>query len=59
MSDDKSKRGPADRQRINLNQDHEVRYWTRELGVGKEKLKAIVQRVGNRVDTVRAELRSR
>ena len=59
MSDDNSRRGPADRQRINLNEDHEVRYWTKELGVDKQKLKAIVQRVGNRVDTVRAELRSR
>jgi len=31
MSDDKTKRGPADAQRINVNEDYEVEYWTRVL----------------------------
>ena len=29
MSDDKSKRGPQDRSRINMNEDYEVRYCAR------------------------------
>jgi hypothetical protein len=29
MSDDKSNRGPADRARINVNEDYEVAYWTK------------------------------
>ncbi len=28
MADDKTKRGPADRSRINVNEEYEVRYWT-------------------------------
>lgn len=59
MSDDKSKRGPADRSRINMDEDYEVRYWTKELGVDEETLKSIVQRVGSSVEKVRAEIRSR
>jgi len=46
MSDDKTKRGPADAQRINVNEDYEVEYWTRVLGVSEEKLRATVKRVG-------------
>ena len=30
MSDDKSKRGSPDRDRISLSEDYEVRDWTRE-----------------------------
>lgn len=33
MSDDKSKRGPADRNQISLNEDYEVRYWSEAFGV--------------------------
>ena len=33
MSDDKSNRAPADRAHINVTEDYEVAYWTKELGV--------------------------
>ena len=31
MSDDKTKKGKEDGLRINVNQEHEVQYWTRNL----------------------------
>ena len=59
MSDDPNKRGPADRQRIDVHEKHELQYWTKELGVDAETLKATVTRVGPMVEKVRAELRGR
>lgn len=57
MSDDKKQRGPADAKRINVNEDYEVEYWTKALGVSAEQLKGAVKRVGVMADDVRAELR--
>ena len=56
MSDDMKNRGPQDRARISLSEEHEVRYWTRALGVSKEQLAAAVQAVGSSADRVRAHL---
>lgn len=52
MSDDKTKRGPQDASRINLNEDYEVEYWTNRFGVSKAKLQEVVDRVGVSVDAV-------
>lgn len=57
MTDDKSNRGPADASRINVNEDYELRYWTKALGVSAERLRAAVEQVGVMADDVRAELR--
>lgn len=57
MSDDIGNRGEPDRSRISLNQDHEVQYWTRELGVAEWELRNAVQRAGNSPDEVRRFLR--
>lgn len=57
MSDDKSKAGPADAKRINVNEAYEVRYWTGALGVSEEQLREAVKRAGVMADDVRAELR--
>jgi Protein of unknown function (DUF3606) len=59
MSDDMNNRGPQDRARINLSEEHEVRYWTNALGVSKEQLAAAVQAVGASADRVRAHLGKR
>jgi hypothetical protein len=56
MSDDMNKRGAPDRARINMNEEHEVRYWTKALGVSKERLAAAVLAVGASADRVRAHL---
>ena len=53
MSDDTSQRGPRDRSRINLNQAHEVRYWTQTLGVSEAELSRAVGAVGSSADKVR------
>ncbi|MFF7060805.1 DUF3606 domain-containing protein [Achromobacter sp. AGC78] len=57
MSDDLTNRGPQDRARINVNEDHELRYWTKELGVSEERLKEAVKAVGVSVGSVREHLR--
>jgi hypothetical protein len=59
MSDDMKNRGPQDRARISLSEEHEVRYWTQALGVSKEQLAAAVQAVGSSADRVRAHLGKR
>lgn len=56
MSDDKSKTGSPDRDRINLSEDYEIQYWTRELGVSERELRAAVDAVGNTSGAVRDHL---
>jgi len=56
MSDDKTNRGPADAQRINVNEDYEVRYWTKTLRVSEEKLRDTVKNVGVMTADVRKAL---
>jgi hypothetical protein len=46
MSDDLSKRGPQDRARVNVNEPHEVRYWSEKWGVSEQQLRNAVSRVG-------------
>ena len=57
MSDDLSKRGPQDRSRINVNESHELRYWTQELGVSETQLRDAVKAVGPSATAVREHLR--
>jgi hypothetical protein len=45
-----------DRDRINVHEDHELRYWTKELGVTPEKLKQTVEKVGVMATDVRKAL---
>ena len=45
MSDDKSNAGGQDRQRINVNQDYELRDWARSLNTTPERVKEAVQAV--------------
>jgi hypothetical protein len=59
MSDDSQNRGEPDRSRINLNQEHEVRYWTQALDVTEEELRSAVRAVGSSASDVREYLRSR
>ncbi|MDH0734836.1 DUF3606 domain-containing protein [Achromobacter spanius] len=57
MSDDLTNRGPQDRARINVHEDHELRYWTKELGVSEERLKEAVMAVGVAVEAVKEHLK--
>jgi len=56
MSDDLKNRGPQDRARINVNEAHEVRYWTKELSVSEAQLREAVKAVGVSVEAVRRHL---
>jgi hypothetical protein len=56
MSDDKTNRGPRDGQRINVNEDYEVRYWTQALGVTPDELRKAVRAVGVSSEAVRRHL---
>ena len=55
MSDDRTNRGQPDRSKINMNEDYEVKYWTRHFGVTREELQKIVDRVGNSAAAVAKE----
>jgi hypothetical protein len=46
MADDLQNRGAADRNRINVHEAHEVKYWAKALDVTEEQLKAAVAKVG-------------
>jgi len=56
MADDLSKRNTSDRDRINVNQDYEVRDWAKKFGVSEEALRQAVQAVGDRAESVRQHL---
>jgi hypothetical protein len=56
VADDRTKRGAQDRSKINLDQEHEIRYWTQEFGVSEASLTAAVARVGSSVQAVWQEL---
>ena len=56
MADDPNKRRPGDASRINLSEDYEVRYWTKELGVSADELKRLVAQHGNSAARIRAVL---
>jgi hypothetical protein len=59
MADDPSIRSGQDRSRININQEHEVRYWSQKLGISADELKEVVQEVGPMADAVEQTVRGR
>lgn len=54
--DNLTKKVQADRSRINLSEDFEVKYWTKHLGVSREQIEQAVEKVGNSAAAVRKEL---
>ena len=46
MADDKTKKGPADSSRVNVNEDYEVAYWTDAFDCTKQELIEAVEKVG-------------
>jgi Protein of unknown function (DUF3606) len=57
MADDLKQTGRQDDQRINVEQDHEVGYWSEKLGVSREALRKAIQAAGPMVKDVQAHLR--
>jgi len=56
MADDLKQTGKPDDQRINLEQEHEVSYWSKELGISRDELRRAVQQAGPLVKSVRQHL---
>lgn len=56
MADDLKNRGAQDRARINVNEEHELRYWTKTLGCTEQELRDTIARVGVSTEAVRREL---
>ena len=59
MPDDLQNRGGRDRARIDVNQDYELRDWSKKFGVSAEQLKEAVQAVGDQADRVEQFLKGR
>ena len=55
MSDNTSKTG-LDRQLVSLNEDYEIRDWTKSFGCTEDELRAAVNAVGNSAEKVREYL---
>ena len=58
MPDDLTKIGSPDRSKIAMGEEHEVKYWTKHLGISKEELQRAVDKVGNSAAAVKKELGS-
>lgn len=56
MSEDLSNPEPGRGQRINVQVDWEIEYWSKTLGVTPVELRAAVRQAGVRVDDFRREL---
>lgn len=54
--DNLQNRGQPDRSKINMHEQHEVRYRTKHLNVSKEELQKAVDKVGNSATAVRKQL---
>ena len=57
MSDDPDKRGRPDRDRINKDQLHEVRYWAQKFHVSSDELREAIDAVGPMASAVEQHLR--
>lgn len=56
MADDLKQTGKPDDQRINVDQDHELTYWSEKLGVSRDRLREAVAKAGPMVRNVQREL---
>ena len=59
MVDDRKKSRPEDRKRININEPWELDWWSKELGLTRDQLRAAVKRFGNMADKVRDEVKKK
>jgi len=52
MSDDLTNSGVQDRSRINVNEAHEIRYWTQRFETSEAELRKAVAEVGVSVKAI-------
>ncbi|MCQ6961270.1 DUF3606 domain-containing protein [Mucilaginibacter aquariorum] len=48
--------GSPDRDRINVNEDYELQYWSEKFGVSRDRIKEAVEAVGTSVEAVQKYL---
>jgi hypothetical protein len=53
---DLTQTGKADDTRINIDQEHEVKYWSEKFSVSRDRLRSAVAKAGPMVKDVRAHL---
>jgi 3-oxoacyl-[acyl-carrier-protein] synthase III len=53
----KRQNSDAHRSKISMENEAEVKYWTKHLGITREQLQSIVEKVGNSATSVRKELK--
>jgi hypothetical protein len=51
-----TKKEMPDRSKINLHQPLEVKHWSKQLGVDKQRLHEVVEKVGDSAAAIRKEL---
>ena len=56
MADNLKQTGKPDDARINIEQDHEVQYWSEKFGVSREQLKQAVRSAGQMAKDVQRHL---
>ena len=56
MADDLKQTGKSDDSRIDVDQDHELRYWSEKFGVSRDELRKAVQAAGPVVKDVQRHL---
>jgi hypothetical protein len=56
MADNPKDRGPQDRARVNMDQDYEVRWWSKKFKVTPDRLRNAVDEVGSSADKVARRL---
>lgn len=54
--DSKQNTGSPDRDRINVNEDYELQYWSEKFGVSRDELKEAVKAAGTSVEAVQKHL---
>lgn len=59
MADDLKETRKRDDARINIEQDHELRYWSEKFGVSPEELQSAVAKAGPLLRNVREHLQQR
>jgi hypothetical protein len=59
MADDRTKQGPQDRSRVNIQEPYEVEYWSKKFGVSPADLRSAVERVGPMANMVEEALKAK
>jgi hypothetical protein len=57
MADDKTKANGPDRDRINVNEDYELRNWAKKFNASPDQIREAVKAVGDRADEVEMHLK--